>query len=118
MRSSLGGMEDATKQRGFGGNGGERRSGGGGAVDGRVRRTELLLFLRHEGAFEEIVFAVVVIDHQLLLAAIRRQSVERVERKLAEGVGHRLLIMSKHYEIGRLKYACRYYCHTPRKARP
>lgn len=98
MRSSLREIENETIQRGFGGDGGDRSSGGSGVVDGGVRRAELLLFLRHEGAFEEIVFAVVVVDHQLLLAAIRRQRVERMERKLAEGVGHRLLIMNKQYE--------------------
>ena len=95
MRSSLREIENETKQRGFGGDGGDRGSGGRGVFDRRVRRTEWLLFLRHEGALEEIVFAVVVVDHQLLLAAIRRQRVERMERKLAEGVGHRFLIMNK-----------------------
>ena len=95
MRSSLREIENETKQRGFGGDGGDRSSGGSRVFDRRVRRTEWLLFLRHEGALEEVVFAVVVVDHQLLLAAIRRQRVERMERKLAEGVGHRLLIMNK-----------------------
>lgn len=98
MRSSLREIENETKQRGFGGDGGDRSSGGSRVFDRRVRRTEWLLFLRHEGALEEVVFAVVVVDHQLLLAAIRRQRVERMERKLAEGVGHRLLIMNKQFE--------------------
>ena len=102
MRSSLRESHRKGKQRGLGGNGGHRRDGGRGVFERGVRRTQLLVFLGHEGAFEEVVFAVVVVDQELLLAAIRRQRVERMESKLAERVGHRLLNMkSKHQNLRR-----------------